>query len=151
MFLSGLYSETGDGTKPVTAHSIQRIRALFDREKADNQHYSNQPHHYVYPHHLVSTGSSGGMQVPPTIVSSGSHQSPNEQPQYFSQYVAGDHGDEFHTEGQGAGTTEVPVAPDSIKEGWLNCKISNIDGKVKVLVIVALNFILNIPNAKNTL
>ena len=136
MFLSGLYSETGDGTKPVTAHSIQRIRALFDREKADNQHYSNQPHHYVYPHHLVSTGSSGGMQVPPTIVSSRSHQSPNEQPQYFSQYIAGDHGDEFHTEGQGAGTTEVPVAPDSIKEGWLNCKISNIDGKVNVLVTV---------------
>ena len=126
----------------MTAHSIQRIRALFDREKADYQHHSNQPHHYVYPHHLVSTGSSGGMHVPPTIVSSGSHQSPNEQPQYFSQYIAGDHGDEFHTEGQGAGTTEVPVAPDSIKEGWLNCKISNIDGKVHVLKILPLIFLI---------
>jgi hypothetical protein len=61
-------------------------------------------------------------------VVSGGHSDTNE-PQYYSQIGAGDRGHDFTAESQVSGN-DAPAAPDSNKEGWLNCKISNIDGKV---------------------
>ena len=54
--------------------------------------------------------------------------------QYYSSAVAegGGRGDEFITDTHASSGGSTPVAPDSIKEGWLNCKISNIDGKVSI-------------------
>ena len=121
-------SEGNDGTKPVTAHSIQRIRALFDRDKQDTQHQSHQPHHYIYPYQSTSMSPSEGMQMkqeatPPVI---GHAHQPGET-QYYPSPRVGDRADDRTTDSQ---TSDGRVAPDIIKEGWLNCKISNIDGKV---------------------
>ena len=63
----------------------------------------------------------------PGIVT-GAHQHANE-PQFYSPTGTGDRGEDFIQDNQIA-CNELPTAPDSIKEGWLNCKISNIDGKV---------------------
>ena len=122
-------SETSDSAKPVTAHSIQRIRALFDREKSDSQHQSHQQQHYVYPHQTAAAGTSGGIQLKPAVVS-GNHQKPND-PQYYSPAAVCDRGDDLITDSH-VSSGDTPVASDSIKEGWLNCKISNIDGKVGI-------------------
>ena len=121
------HSEGNDGTKPVTAHSIQRIRALFDREKSDAQHPSHQPHHYIYPYHSTSMTPSGSMQMKPDA-SPGGHQQTSE-PQYYLPPGVSDRADDLTSDSHAA-NTDGRVAPDSIKEGWLNCKISNIDGKV---------------------
>ena len=71
--------------------------------------------------------SSGSLQMKPGVVSGGN--SHTNEPQYYSQIGSGDRGEDFATESQ-ASSNDAPAAPDSIKEGWLNCKISNIDGKV---------------------
>ena len=71
--------------------------------------------------------STGSMQAKPGVVSAG-HSHTNE-PQYYSQLGTGDRVEDFTAESQ-ASSNDIPAAPDSIKEGWLNCKISNIDGKV---------------------
>ena len=57
-----------------------------------------------------------------------SHQQANE-PQYYLPPGVSERADELTQDSQAA-NTDGRVAPDSIKEGWLNCKISNIDGKV---------------------
>ena len=71
--------------------------------------------------------SSGSVQIKPGVVP-GSHHHTNE-PQYYSPGISGDRGDELVLDSQ-ASSSDVPVAHDSVKEGWLNCKISNVDGKV---------------------
>ena len=127
------FSEGNDGTKPVTAHSIQRIRALFDREKPDTQHQSHQPHHYIYPYQSTSiTTPSGVMQIKQEASQSSGHHHhhvPTSEPQYISSSGVGERADDQILDSQII-HSEVRVAQDSIKEGWLNCKISNIDGKV---------------------
>ena len=67
------------------------------------------------------------MQIKPST-SSGSNQ-PSIDQHFYSPASLGDAGEDFITDGQ-ASMDSTPVAPDSIKEGWLNCKISNLDGKV---------------------
>ena len=121
------FSEASDSTKPVTAHSIQRIRALFG-EKSDHQH---QPQQYLHPHQTAVV-VPGVIQTKSSVASSAIHQ-PGDL-QYYSSAVAegGDRGDDFITDTHASSGGATPVAPDSIKEGWLNCKISNIDGKVTV-------------------
>ena len=57
---------------------------------------------------------------------SGSNQ-PSIDQHFYSPASLGDAGEDFITDGQ-ASMDSTPVAPDSIKEGWLNCKISNLDG-----------------------
>ena len=116
-------SEGNDGTKPVTAHSIQRIRALFDRDKQDTQHQSHQPHHYIYPYQSTSMSPSEGIQMKQEAM----HPQQSGETQYYPSPRVGDRADDRTTDSQ---TSDGRVAPDSIKEGWLNCKISNIDGKV---------------------
>ena len=73
------------------------------------------------------TTSTGNMQMKQGLVS-GAHPHTND-PQHYPQISAGDRGEAITAESQSS-NNEAPAAPDSIKEGWLNCKISNIDGKV---------------------
>ena len=124
-----IFSEVSDIAKPVTAHSIQRIRALFDREKSDNQHPSHHQQHYIHTHPTPAISTTGGTQLKQSIVS-GSYQKPNDQ-HYYSSAATGDREEDPIKEGQ-ASSADTLVAPDSIKEGWLNCKVSNIDGKVAI-------------------
>ena len=58
------------------------------------------------------------------------HHPATTEPQYVSSPVVGDRAADDVTSDSQTINSEVRVAPDSIKEGWLNCKISNIDGKV---------------------
>ena len=58
------------------------------------------------------------------------HHQATSEPQYVSSPVVGDRPADDVTSDSQIIHSEVRVAPDSIKEGWLNCKISNIDGKV---------------------
>ena len=58
------------------------------------------------------------------------HHQATSEPQYVSSPVLGDRAADDVTSDSQTFHSEVRVAPDSIKEGWLNCKISNIDGKV---------------------
>ena len=119
------FSEVSDSTKPVTAHSIQRIRALFG-EKSDHQH---QPQQYLHPHQMAVV-VPGVIQSKPSIASSSTDQYGGSQ--YYSSALTagGDRGDDLITDTHASSGGATPVAPDSIKEGWLNCKVSNIDGKV---------------------
>ena len=57
------------------------------------------------------------------------HHVATSEPQYISSSGVGERADDQILDSQII-HSEVRVAPDSIKEGWLNCKISNIDGKV---------------------
>ena len=140
-FVSLPFSSSGgsgsEGHPRPSAHSIQRIRALFGEGKPPGSEGAHPPQGGV-----VTTGSSRASSASGTPKTSYGHQHHTGTGEliYFppgtlnhssiAAALAGEHGGNGGESHPGHHHPTSSIYSESAKEGWLHVKISSIDGKV---------------------